>query len=258
MTNQPSEWATQDNEVPKTSIDDNKIVPVPFIAKGDIAFKNSTRLVLENADKEASIYFAFDDSNFKEYTVPVTLNEPALLKIYSEKNGEKSTVMETQFHKINPNLSIKLDTEYANQYNAGGNDALIDGIYGTKDFRTGVWQGYFDKDLIATVDLGKETLIESIGINFLKDQRAWIFLPKEVTFSVSVDGKKFKKVAHFDAEPITATDSTEIKPYDYYLKGQTIRYIKITAKNLGALPEWHLGYGDDGKCWIFADEITIQ
>ncbi|MCB0436995.1 MAG: discoidin domain-containing protein, partial [Mangrovimonas sp.] len=116
----------------------------------------------------------------------------------------------------------------------------------------------FDKDLIATVDLGKDTWVESIGINFLQDQRAWIFLPKKVIFSVSTDGKTFKSIAHFDSETVEPSDLTEIKSYDYHLKGQTIRYVKITAKNLGALPEWHLGYGDDGKCWIFADEITIQ
>ena len=258
MSNQPSAWGTHDNDLPKTSIDEHKIVPVPFIAKGDIAFKNSTEIILGNANKEAAIYYALNDSDFKLYTEPITLTEAALLKIYSERNGEKSVVMKTQFHKINPNISIKLDTEYANQYNAGGNDALIDGLYGTKDFRTGVWQGYFDKDLIATVDLGKDTWVESIGINFLQDQRAWIFLPKKVIFSVSTDGKTFKSIAHFDSETVELSDLTEIKSYDYHLKGQTIRYIKITAKNLGALPEWHLGYGDDGKCWIFADEITIQ
>ena len=258
MSNHPSAWGTHDNDLPKTSIDEHKIVPVPFIAKGDIAFKNSTEIILGNANKEAAIYYALNDSDFKLYTEPITLTEAALLKIYSERNGEKSVVMETQFHKINPNLSIKLDTEYANQYNAGGNDALIDGLYGTKDFRTGVWQGYFDKDLIATVDLGKDTWVESIGINFLQDQRAWIFLPKKVIFSVSTDGKTFKSIAHFDSETVELSDLTEIKSYDYHLKGQTIRYVKITAKNLGALPEWHLGYGDDGKCWIFADEITIK
>ena len=258
MSNHPSAWGTHDNDLPKTSIDEHKIVPVPFIAKGDIAFKNSTEIILGNANKEAAIYYALNDSDFKLYTEPITLTEAALLKIYSERNGEKSVVMKTQFHKINPNISIKLDTEYANQYNAGGNDALIDGLYGTKDFRTGVWQGYFDKDLIATVDLGKDTWVESIGINFLQDQRAWIFLPKKVIFSVSTDGKTFKSIAHFDSETLEPSDITEIKSYDYHLKGQTIRYVKITAKNLGALPEWHLGYGDDGKCWIFADEITIQ
>ncbi|HLU51278.1 MAG TPA: GH92 family glycosyl hydrolase, partial [Flavobacteriaceae bacterium] len=225
MTNQPSAWATQDSNIPKTAIEDHLIVPVPFIAKGDVAFKNSTEVVLENVDKEAVIYFALNDSDFKIYSEPITLSEPMLLKIYSEKNGVKSATAATQFHKINPDISIKLETEYANQYNGGGNDALIDGIYGTQDFRTGTWQGYHNTDLIATVDLGKETRVESIGMNFLKDQKSWIFLPSEVIFLGSKDGKAFKKIASFDTESVTPSDNPEIKSYDYHLKGSDVRYI---------------------------------
>ena len=37
---------------------------------------------------------------------------------------KKSAVISTDFYKKNPNLKIKLYTDYENQYNAGGNDAL--------------------------------------------------------------------------------------------------------------------------------------
>ena len=259
MSNHSSEWGTLDSEAPKTSIDDYKIVPTPFIAKGNIAFKNSTELILGNVDKEASIYYAFNDLDFKQYTKPIVLDKPVSLKIYSEKNGSKSAVIETQFHKINPNLSIKLDTEYANQYNAGGDEALLDGIYGTKDFRTGVWQGYFDKDLIATVDLGKETIVNQVSINFLRDQRAWIFLPTEVACYGSNDGINFTPIDSLKKiDSAKELDLADIKQIYFKQVPESYRYIKIVAKNLGALPEWHLGYGDDGRCWIFADEISIK
>lgn len=75
--------------------------------------------------------------------------------MYAEKQGVKSTSITTDFYKIDPIIKIDLKTRYANQYNAGGDNALIDGIVGTEDFRTGTWQGYFDTDLIAIVDLGK-------------------------------------------------------------------------------------------------------
>ena len=38
----------------------------------------------------------------------------------------------------------------------------------------------------------------------------------------------------------------------------TYRYVKIIAKKMGELPDWHLGYPHDGRSWIFADEITIH
>lgn len=261
MTNQPSTWATQDNEIPKTSIIDNEIVPAPFIAKGEIAFKNSTELVLENVDKEASIYYKSGyKGGYKKYDKPFIIDKSIDLDIYSEKEGEKSAVMGTQFHKIDPNLSIILDTEYANQYNAGGNDALIDGIYGTKDFRTGVWQGYFDKDLIATVDLGQEKDINLVTINFLQNQRAWIFLPTEVECLLSKDGVNFKSAENGSIKIGSSNESDEVKIMSLEFKQPSTpyRYVQIRAKSLGALPKWHVGHGDGGRCWIFADEITIK
>ncbi|MGB6269261.1 MAG: GH92 family glycosyl hydrolase, partial [Olleya sp.] len=154
MTNQPSDWATAEGEEPKTEITEHRITPAPFIAKGDVAFKGKTEVILKNADASASIYYRLNSEEFQLYRNPFTLTEVTTLDVYSEKNGIKSEVISTQFYKIDPNISVKLETEYANQYNAGGNDALIDGIYGTKDFRTGTWQGYFDEDLVAVIDLG--------------------------------------------------------------------------------------------------------
>ena len=34
------------------------------------------------------------------------------------------------------------------------------------------------------------------------------------------------------------------------------RYIKVTLKNYGVCPSWHLGAG--GDTWIFLDEIEID
>jgi hypothetical protein len=34
-----------------------------------------------------------------------------------------------------------------------------------------------------------------------------------------------------------------------------MRYIRITAKNLGPLPAWH---GSKGQCWLFCDEIVVR
>ena len=129
------------------------------------------------------------DDKYKKYSNPIIISEKATLKVYSEKNGVKSAVITTDFYKINPNVTIKLDTKYANQYNAGGDNALIDGITGTEDFRTGTWQGYCNEDVIATVDLGSIKEIKEVSINFLRDQRSWIFLPTQVDIYHSKDGK---------------------------------------------------------------------
>ncbi len=259
MTNQPSNWGTKERQEPKTEITNHLIIPAPFIAKGDVAFKGETEVVLDNVDKNATIFYKLGEADYKEYDTTFTISEPTSLSVYSEKEGVKSAIIETQFYKIDPNISIQLDIEYANQYNAGGNDALIDGIIGARDFRTGTWQGYQDKDVIATVDLGSEKLINMVYVNFLQDQKSWIFYPTEVSCYMSIDGVNFKQVEI--TKKIDATnpsDQVEIKQVYFKQPSTRYRYVKIIAKKLGVLPEWHLGYEHDGRSWLFVDEITIK
>jgi hypothetical protein len=258
MTNSPSSWGTKEGQEPKTEIKDHLIIPAPFIAKGDVAFKGETEVVLENVDKNATIFYKLGETDYKKYETPFTISEPTSLSVYSEKESVKSATISTQFYKIDPNISITLDTEYANQYNAGGNDALIDGIVGARDFRTGTWQGYFDEDLIATVDLGSEKSINTISVNFLKDQRSWIFYPTEVECLVSKNGKNFKSIGNYKFEGIVPTDEVDIKKVEFKQPNSNYRYVKIIAKKLGKLPEWHLGHEHDGRSWLFVDEITIN
>ncbi|RMA65751.1 GH92 family glycosyl hydrolase [Ulvibacter antarcticus] len=258
MTNSPSSWANKDKDVPVTEIVDHLITPAPFLAEGDVAFKNQTKIVLKVASEETKIYYNLNNSEYKEYTEPLILSEETILKTYAEKNDRKSSELSTQFYKIDPMLSISLETEYANQYNAGGNNALIDGIRGAKDFRTGAWQGYQDTDLIAMIDLGSVKSIESISVNFLQDQRSWIFYPTEVNCSFSEDNTNYTKLPTRKIASATPSEATEIKNIQFDTHSKKGRYIKIRAKNLGALPKWHLGAPFNGTAWIFVDEIEIS
>lgn len=256
MTNQPTNWGIKDEFIPSTAIKEHQIVPVPFIEKGDIAFKNSTTVSLKSADKDATIYYSLG-GGYKKYSNPFSISKATSLRVYGQKGTQKSAVITTEFYKINPNIKIDLQTEYANQYNAGGDNALIDGILGTEDFRTGTWQGYFDTDVIAIVDIGKEQVIYNIRVSFLRDQRSWIFLPKEIQMYTSVDGVSFKNEFDWKLKDPVDTDEVKIQTINVSKLGRA-RYVKLVAKKLGVLPEWHLGYKSDGRSWIFIDEIKIH
>jgi predicted alpha-1,2-mannosidase len=259
MTNERSFWGTKDAFIPTTKIEEHLIVAAPFISKGKIAFKGSTEITLGNVDKEAIIYYRLGyKGSFKKYEAPFTIDSFINLSVYAQKGEIKSKTITTDFYKIDPTIKIDLQSEYANQYNAGGDNALIDGIIGADDFRTGTWQGYFDTDLVAVVDLGKEKSIESIQVNFLEDQRSWIFLPTEVEILVSSDGKNFKSISKMKVNATVVNEQVKIKEHRVVLKGKNTRYVKIIAKKLGKLPEWHLGSKHDGRSWLFLDEIQIK
>ena len=258
MTKQPTNWGTKDAFIPSTEIKEHQIVAAPFIEKGEIAFKGSTKVELQSVQKDVEIYYRLGFKGvFKKYQTPLTIDKHSTLSLYAQKNGIKSATITTDFYKIDPNIKIELKTAYANQYNAGGDNALIDGVIGTEDFRTGTWQGYFDTDVVAIVDLGAVKPIQQLQINFLKDQRSWIFLPKEVEIFTSNDGKKFKKHTNFPFQTPENEDNVSIETMKLSKLGNT-RYIKVIAKKIVTLPTWHLGYKHDGRSWLFVDEIQIK
>ena len=143
-------------------------------------------------------------------------------------------------------------------YDGGGNNALIDGLRGTPDFRTGGWQGYEGRDMMCIVDLGSKKAIQEIGCGFLQDENSWIFFPYEVEFEMSLDGTNYSKlgIAKPHAQPRDKGSILESIGIEFSLR--EAKYIKITAKSLIECPVWHKGAAFDGKAWVFADEITIQ
>jgi predicted alpha-1,2-mannosidase len=257
MTNQPTDWANTKADSPETSITEHLIVPAPYISSGELAFKTKTEVELDCVDSKADIYFKIGNGKFQKYKMPFSIEKATTLEVYSSRKNKKSAIIKTHFNKIDPNISIALDTEYANQYNGGGNNALIDGVIGTKDFRTGTWQGYFDKNLEATIDLGEKKFIHLITVNFLEDQKSWIFLPKKTTFFGSTDGIHFESLGSVYFEEKKNKNNPNIKTVRVEQINKDYKYIKIIAKNAGQLPKWHLGF-PDGKRWLFVDEIKIN
>jgi hypothetical protein len=71
---------------------------------------------------------------------------------------------------------INFETLPDARYPGGGPDALIDGFTASTNYQFG-WQGWYGKDMVATIDLGEATWVETLSIGFLQDQQSWIFLP---------------------------------------------------------------------------------
>jgi hypothetical protein len=132
----------------------------------------------------------------------------------------------------------------------------VDGIKGSLNFRDGFWQGYEGVDLDATIDLGESMTITKLTIRLLQENDSWIFLPSQVVYSVSGDGKSFADIGAIDNDESAKKDGTFIKPYALTCSNTKARYIRFLAKNMGVCPLWHKAAG--GKAWIFADEIMVE
>jgi predicted alpha-1,2-mannosidase len=259
MGAEPSDWGGSLEQSPRSKIEiaqsEALIVP-PFIKSGTTAIKGSTTVVLDQVNDSAQIFYRLNDEPSKQYQNPIVLQDDAVLSVYAQDSqGKRSSEVTTKFLKIDPLRTITPKTPFANQYSAGGPYALIDGYFGSNDFRTGTWQGYQGVDIDVIVDLGRVQTVNEVSINFLEDQRSWIFLPTEVELAVGLD-EQTKTIDKIELPEITPRKESMQKTITFSLDGSLQRYIHLKAKNYGTLPPWHLGYG--GEAWLFADEITIK
>ncbi len=159
------------------------------------------------------------------------------------------------FKKIPAGRTIFIENPYNNQYEAGGDIALIDLQRGSNNFRTGTWQGYYGVDVIVTVDLGEEQELHRLAGSFLQDQNSWIFMPSKVEYFISDNGKHFKSVGSVKNDVPTEADGGITKEFELR-KDMKARYVKMIAKNIKICPDWHPGAGE--KAWIFCDEFIIE
>ena len=96
-----------------------------------------------------------------------------------------------------------------------------------------------------------------VEINFLEDQKSWIFLPEKVSCYGSNDGINFDTLKTISIKDKKNESTSKIKNIRFERINKKIKYIKIIAKNAGQLPKWHMGF-PDGRRWLFVDEIQIN
>ena len=164
-------------------------------------------------------------------------------------------MISSSVRKISSDRDITLFQRYNPQYNAGGDEGLIDGGRGPLNWKAGGWQGYQGTDFTAVVDLREKRAVNRISAGFCQDARSWIWMPSEVVYSVSDDGVNYTEV-YRETTPVASDDMTvQIWDCDSSVSVEA-RYVKVFAMNFGTIPQWHPGAGSDA--FIFIDEIMVD
>ena len=104
-----------------------KLCLFPTFLKMEKTFIDSMMLELSCVDKNAAIEYRINsNSNYETYTDPIKLTESSTIYAIAKLNGDSSYAIESEFFKIEGGRTIQLNADYANQYAAGGDHALID------------------------------------------------------------------------------------------------------------------------------------
>lgn len=263
--NRNTSWATEEEDCPVMRIDEDLIVTAPIINVDKYVFYDSLLVSITHPDENAVIYYSFDTIGLlsgsmrgaSEYGGPFVIKATTDVGAVAVvgRGAALSCVSSGSFKKIDAGRSIKIKNRYSDQYEAGGDIALIDFQRGSDNFRVGMWQGYYGVDIDVTVDLGEKTDISRLAGGFLQDQKSWIFMPAQVEFQVSNDGKNFKSLGVVRNELEQDTEDAVVQELEIRKKARA-RYVRMLAVNPGPCPEWHVGAGE--KSWVFCDEVVIE
>jgi predicted alpha-1,2-mannosidase len=250
------------------------ICPTPLII-GQSVFEKENWITLKALNTNNAIYYYLNGDSIRKqfYSRPFSVSETTKVSAFSKstiinytdsiinsKEVKSPTISATFYKKLN-NWTCTPSIPPNPQYNAGGDDALIDGIRGTTKWQAGKWQGYQTDSVSFIIDLKEPKKISSLSIGFLQDSRSWILMPKKVVVYVSQDGinwlitnKYEKSVDFFQYENFIETIALELGSTR---KKNKFQYVKVDVYSAGKFPEGHIGSTMNGDAFFFVDEIEV-
>lgn len=261
MDNQPAYTrGVRESDRPRSKVDDRDFTAVPYFNRDSYKFRDTAIIKLAHLDPGAEIWYTLSGEGIEKnayvlYKKPITLSATSTVEMYAVKNGVRSPMVFRKFYKVPANISVKVLSAVHPMYTAGGPEALIDGIMGTENWKTGDWQSYYAKDFEAVVDLQSVRAVHYAGVHVLQDISPWIMYPKELIVESSEDGKIWSPLLQVKNK----TGTQEKGPVHQELGAPVnakARYLRFRVVNGGRLPAWHESAGEASH--LFIDEIIVR
>jgi hypothetical protein len=297
MSNKPNPALNRlKRDVADESVVPIDVIPVPFFTESRRTFTDSIATEIKiitpgirppkTEYAEYFITYTTDGSeptfNSTRYTKPIHFSETTTLKaqsfvIYSLNDttsqsnildgvvdgavniqSSQKQAVSTTFLKSPNTISLQLESIYANQYAAGGENALIDGIRSTSmDFRSGDWQGYEGVDAKGKIYFDSAKTVSKITVSCLQDERSWIFYPTEIKILISTDGINFSPAGSIKNSISPNKQGNVTHLFEIQLTQATaVKAIQFVAVNRKTCPTGHISAGE--KSWIFLDEVIVE
>lgn len=144
MSNSREGWSGKAQVVKENKRD---YISVPAINYSSDNFKDSVVVSL-TSDSATTIWYSIKEndkeSTLQKYVQPLLITNSCFIKAKAMDSSNRSgNFVGAALHKhLHPDWKIAIKSEYNKQYTAGGDDGIIDGLYGDEEWRKGGWQGY--------------------------------------------------------------------------------------------------------------------
>lgn len=224
----------------------------------DVMVKNNVVYYALKGRNETGIRYTMDGSepNWQSdsYITPIKIEKSGTIKsgYFENEQAKSATVTQDFLISKTSGKTITLTSEPSKTYGKGGASALVDGVRGDL-LRFGKnWLGFSGKDVEAIIDFDGPITFEKISLNTFNGETSWIYLPVEIQFHVSHDGKSFELLHTVSKEKINKKNGV----IEEILPKTTTKYLKVLAKNYGIIPDGKPGAGNSS--WLFIDEISVE
>lgn len=188
---------------------------------------------------------------------PIVLRDSTTLTAAVFEGEQRGPVVTASFYERREGMTATLAVPPHRAYQAGGAAALLDGRRGSERWQTGGWLGWQGVDVEATLELERPTTVRRVSVGFLQDARSWIWMPRHLDVEVSTDGKRWRALGRAEHEvPTTEMERVVVRALEVTGKAARVRFVRVRAPTLGAIPAWHPGAG--GSSFVFVDEVVVE
>ena len=232
----------------------------PKMSVGTNPEKNCVEVVL-STQGEGDVRYTLDGSEPGSesllYTEPIEIVNDCIVRATAIRGGKKDGHVSKSFiyHKA-MGRPISVTHMPHRSYTFSCPELLINGIKGGDNYKNGDWAGWHGSPLEAVIDMGTGCSFSSVSIGALIEKGDFIFNPMNLCVAVSEDGNNYTEIAKIEYPMEGRNEPNGVKEYSVTFPETSARYLKVSAKTLEALPDWHPGAGYGA--FLFIDEITVK
>lgn len=118
------------------------------------------------------------------------------------------------------------------------------------------WAGVRNNDMGFISEFKKPVMISSVGVHYMIEEDTGIFPPESVEVWGGSSPDNMKLLTKFKAALPAKGDKPTLKTVEGKFKPQSVSYLKIIAKPLSKIPDWHRSKG--GRALLLVDEMFLN
>jgi len=265
-----SDIAAIKKQFPKTTIGtgfrgDTVIVKLnsPIILGEGQIFTTATGVKLKHYIKGAALRYTLDGTepdslNSLVYKDSIIVTKTSLLKTkaFLKGWGSSETASRNYFKTGFLADSVKLITQPDIAYKGTGGSSLSNGEKGDLNFRSGKWLGYKGNNLEAVLYFKKPMLVSSVTFSTIIDIGSYIMPAAGLEVWGGTNNGNMVLLKKMNPPQPAGLQIPTLTAFECSFEPRQITVLKIVAKPVMKLPDWHPGKGQNG--WVFIDELFFN